>query len=95
MLSSRSSSIATQPMPPSAIATLSSGKRTVQPDHSHSVHACSDSWPNSVATSGMIARSQPGGMSPMPDEPTCRHTTVPVSAHASRIGSQCSSKIDG
>ena len=47
MLSSRSMSIATQPMPPSAIATLSSGKRTVHPAHSHSVHACSESWLNS------------------------------------------------
>ena len=88
MLSSRSSSIATHPMPPSAIATLRPGQRTVHPDHSHSVQACSDSWPNSVAASGMIARSHPGGKSPSPDEPTCRHTTVSVSAQARRIGSQ-------
>ncbi len=71
------------------------GSARSSPAHSHSVHACSESWLNSVATSGMIARSQPGGISPIPDEPTCRHTTVPVSAQASRIGAQCSSKIDG
>ncbi len=95
MLSSRSISMATQPMPPSAIATRSPGNRTVQPDQSHSVQACSESWPKTVATRGIRARSQPGGTSPMPDEPTWRHTTVPVSAHARSIGSQWSSKIEG
>jgi hypothetical protein len=59
------------------------------------VHACSESWLNNVAVNGMIARPQSGGRSPMPDDPTWRHTTVPVSAQASRMGAQCSSKIDG
>ena len=39
MLSSRSSSIATQPMPPSDIAIFRSGYCTAHPDHSHSAHA--------------------------------------------------------
>ena len=60
----------------------------MHPDHSHSVQAVSDSWPNSVAISGMIACSLPGVKSPSPEEPTCSVTTVSVSAQARRIGSQ-------
>ena len=49
MLSRRSSSIATQPMPPSLIAILSVGCFTGYSDHSHSAAAVSESWPKSVA----------------------------------------------
>ena len=86
MLSKRSISMATHPMPPSDIATLSSGYFTAHADHSHSAQAVSDIWPNSVApswTAGLYV-----GKSTMPDEPTCRLITVPVSAQARMIGSQ-------
>ena len=86
MLSSRSSSMATHPMPPSLMAMRTSGKRTGRPDQSHSAHAVSDIWPKSVAPRATSGPSV--GRSGIPDEPTCREMTVPVSAQAATIGSQ-------
>ena len=85
--------MATQPMPPSDMAIFSSGYFTAQPDHSHSAHAVSDSWPKRVAPSCIAG--QPSGKSAIPDDPTWRLMTVSVSAHARMIGSQYRSKIDG
>src|SRR5690348_8167848 len=93
MLSSRSTSIATQPIPPSDIATFRFGKRTAYPDQSHSAHALNDIWPNIVAPSWIDGASF--GIGYIPDEPTCSEMTVSVSAHAAMIGSQYRSKIDG
>ncbi len=86
MLSSRSSSMATQPMPPSLMAIRMPGYRTGRPDHSHSAQADSDIWPNRVAPRATIGLS--AAMSGMPDEPTWRETTVSVSSQAAMIGSQ-------
>src|SRR5436853_51888 len=60
-------SMATQPMPPSDMATLRSGWRTGQPDHSHSAQAVSDIWPNRVAPSWRAGH--PSGKSAIPAEP--------------------------
>src|SRR6266568_2506440 len=68
MLSSRSMSMATQPMPPSDMATLRSGYRKAQPDHSHSAQAVSDISPKRVAPSWI--GGHPSGKSAIPDEPT-------------------------
>ena len=86
MLSSRSSSMATHPMPPSLMAICSSGYRTGNPDHSHSAQAVSDIWPNRVAPSWSSGPS--AGMSGIPEDPTCRETTVSVSSQAAMTGSQ-------
>ncbi len=86
MLSSRSSSMATQPMPPSLMAILRPGNRDGRPDQTHSAQADSDICPNRVApkaTSGLSS-----GMSGIPDDPTWSEMTVPVSSQAAMIGSQ-------
>ena len=93
MFSSRSWSIATQPMPPSLIAIFRSGWRTGYPDHSHSAHAASEICPKSVAASGTMGAS--AGIAATPLDPTWRQITVSVSAHASMIGSHQPEKIDG
>ena len=54
-------------MPPSLMMIFKFGYFTAYPDHSHSAHALSDSWPNNVAPSGTIG--EPGGMSATPVEP--------------------------
>ncbi|CAB4705258.1 unannotated protein [freshwater metagenome] len=95
MLSSRSISMATQPMPPSDIAIFRFGNSTAHPAQSHSTQAVSDNCPNRVAVSGIATSQQPSGRSPSPEEPTCRLITVSVSAQARRIGSQYRSNIDG
>src|SRR5579871_2696012 len=86
MLSRRSISIATQPMPPSDMAILRLGYFTGHADHNHSAHAVSDSCPNNVAPSDNVG--QPSGWSAMPDDATCRLMTVSVSEQARMIGSQ-------
>src|SRR5437764_864760 len=93
MLSRRSTSIATHPMPPSDMATLSVGYFTAHADHSHSAHAVNDICPKRVAPN--CTAGEYCGNSTMPDEPTCRLITVSVSAHARMIGSQYLSKIEG
>src|SRR5664280_3496938 len=80
MLSRRSRSMATHPIPPSLIATLTPGKRTGRPDHNHSAQAVNDSWPNRVAPRATMGESM--GRSPMPDDPTWSEMTVSVSSHA-------------
>ena len=80
--------MATHPMPPSLIAILRSGCSTGYPDHSHSAHEPSDSWPNSVAASWVTGA--PGGYGCTPELPTCNEITVSVSTHAAMIGSQWS-----
>src|SRR5579871_455931 len=86
MLSRRSISIATHPMPPSDMAILRFGYFTAHPDHNHSAHAVSDNWPNSVAPSD--SPGLPSGWSAIPDDATCRLMTVSVSEQARMMGSQ-------
>ena len=74
----------TQPMPPSDMATCSSGKRSGTPDHSHSPAA------SSALTGKTVGRSSKGGSGEgsgaQADEPVCRHTTVPVSCAGGEEG---------
>ena len=72
-------------MPPSDMAMRSSGWRDGYPDHNQSTAAVSDSDENSVAA---ISTSGPSsGRSIIPELPTWRQITVPVSTHASITGS--------
>ena len=87
MLSRRSSSIATQPIPPSDIAILSDGCFSGYSLQSHSAQAASESWPNIVAPSW--SWGAPSGIGYMPEEPTWSEITVSVSTQAWTIGSQC------
>ena len=93
MLSRRSISIATQPIPPSLIAIRRSGYFAGQPLHSHSAHDVIAIGPNIVAPSSSIGA--PAGICAKPDEPLCRFSTVCVSAHARMIGSQYASNTGG
>ena len=63
-----------------------SGNRNGMPDQTQSAQACSDSAENSVAASSTSGAST--GMSIIPDEPTWRQMTVPVSTQAAMMGSQ-------
>src|SRR5215470_7888262 len=86
MLSRRSASMATQPMPLSAIAILSAGYFTGHGLHTHSEQVSMAIGPNSVAPSSSIGA--PAGIFAKPEEPTCSESTVSVSAQARMIGSQ-------
>ena len=83
----------TQPMPPSDMATASSGNRSGTPDHSHSPAA------RRALTGNTVGRSSKGGSGEgsgaQPDVPVCRHTTVAVSSQAAKKGSQSPLKIEG
>src|SRR5947207_15807922 len=77
----------TQPTPPSERAIDNPGKRVHTPDHSQSAHA-RKALPGKTA--GKSSKGGTGeGMGAHDAEPVCRHTTLPVSAHASHSGSQC------
>src|SRR5271165_2383840 len=85
-------SIGTHPMPPSDMAIDKVGRRSATPDHSHSAAA-------SMAFTGKrVGNSSNGGSGDgsgaHPDAPTCRQTTVSVSAHAAKNGSHLPEKID-
>ena len=86
MLSQRSISPATQAMPPSDIAIFRSGYFAAQPLHSHSAQDSNAIAWKRVAPSSSIGA--PGGIAAKPEEPTCRLSTVSVSAQAAMIGSQ-------
>src|SRR5438270_485774 len=83
----------TQPTPPSERAIDNEGKRVHTPDHSQSAHA------RKALPGKTVGKSSKGGsgegMGAHDAEPVCRHTTVPVSAHASHSGSQCLLCTDG
>ena len=84
--SSRSSRPATQPMPPSERQSFRSGKRTGILEYSQSTAANIAQPKNSTP---MVSDGAPLDVAGADDdEPTCRQTTVSVSAHAARNGSQ-------
>ncbi len=86
-------SIGTQPMPPSDMAMESRGNRKGTPDQSHSPAATSALTGNNV---GRSSKGGPGEASgTQEEEPVWRHTTVPVSSHAAKSGSQWSLKMEG
>ena len=83
----------TQPMPPSLMAMRRSGKRTHTPDHNQSAAAI-----NALAGKSVGYSSKGGsddGIGAHADEPVCKQTTVSVSAHAARNGSQWPECNDG
>ncbi len=86
-------SMGTQSMPDSARQMRSSGKRTGTPDHSQSAQVTRALTGNRVVNSSSGAYGE--READQPDEAQCRHTTVPVSWHAARNGSQCPVCSDG
>src|SRR5579863_1436489 len=83
----------THPIPPSDMATAKPGKRTGTPDHSHSAAASSAFTGNSVGKSSKGGSGD--GRGAHPEAPVWRHTTVEVSSHAAKKGSQAPEKMDG
>ena len=73
-------------MPPSDRQILRSGKRTGSFEYSQSTAANIAQPKNSTPIVSAGASDEVIGA--LDDEPTCRHTTVPVSAQASMNGSQ-------
>src|SRR6478752_10461252 len=89
----RSISIGTQLMPPSENAILMFGKRVGICAHNQSAAVTSAFTGNSDVYN---SRGAPGERAAVhDDEPLCKHTTVSVSSHARRIGSQCLSIMAG
>src|ERR1700742_515712 len=86
MWSRRSSNPATQPMPPSDKQILRSGNLVGSPEYNQSTAAEIAYAKNSTPCTSGGASSVVDGEDP--DDPMCRFTTVPVSAHAAIIGSQ-------
>src|SRR5271156_6879685 len=84
---SRSNSPATQPIPPSDKQILRSGNLLGNPEYSQSTAAEMAYAKNSTPCTSGGASSVVDGDEP--DDPMCRFTTVPVSAHTAIIGSQC------
>src|SRR3954469_5427148 len=84
---------ATQPMPPSERQMRVSGNRTGTLEHSQSTALYIPYAPKSTA--GISGGASGEVVGDVPDEPTCRQRTVPVSAHASNNGSQCPEWIVG
>src|ERR1700749_3529740 len=86
-------SMGTQPIPPSESATCKPGKRSGTPDHSHSPAA------RSALTGKTVGRSSKGGSGEgrgaQAEAPVWRQTTVCVSSHAAKKGSQAPLKMDG
>ena len=80
-------------MPPSLMAMRRSGNRSATPDHSQSTQAVSDSDENSVAATSTSGPST--ARSIIPELPTCRQTTVPVSTQAASTGSHHPECSDG
>src|SRR3954453_5422447 len=84
---------ATHPIPPSESAIRSFGNRTGTFEYSQSTAAYMPYAKNSTATvSGGASGAVIGEL---PDEPTCKHTTVSVSSHAAKNGSQYPVCSDG
>jgi hypothetical protein len=77
---------ATQPMPPSDRQILMSGKRTGIFEYSQSTALYMPYAPKSTA--GISGGASADVVGDVPDEPTCRHSTVSVSSHAANSGSQ-------
>ena len=73
-------------MPPSDKQTLMSGKRTGIFEYSQSTALYMPYAPNNTAGISGGASSEVVG--DVPDDPTCRQSTVPVSAQAAKSGSQ-------
>src|SRR5258705_9058051 len=90
---SRSTSPGTQPMPPSDSTILMSGNRTGMREYSQSTAENMEYPKNSTPTTSGGASSAVDG--DVPDEPMCRLMTVPVSAQARMMGSQCPVCSDG
>src|SRR5678816_3965067 len=86
MCSKRSSRPATHPMPPSLMHRRSCGNRTGILEKSQSTAAYIAYAKNNAPVASLGASGAVVGE--VPDEPTCRHTTVPVSSHAAISGSQ-------
>src|SRR5579864_9304755 len=76
----------TQPTPPSERAMARAGNRVQTPDQSQSAHA------RRALAGKIVGKSSKGGSGDGTGahdaEPVWRHSTVPVSAHASSTGSQ-------
>src|SRR5262245_43609328 len=89
----RSMSIGTQLMPPSENAILICGNRVGTCAHNQSAAVTSAFTGNSDVYSSSGAPGERAAVHD--DEPLCRHTTVSVSSHARRNGSQCASPIGG
>ena len=89
----RSISIGTQLMPPSENAILMFGKRVGTRAHSQSAAVTSAFTGNRLVYSSSGAPGERAAVHD--DDPLCRHTTVSVSSHARRNGSQWSVCIDG
>src|SRR5580658_4695396 len=83
----------TQPIPPSDMATARFGKRRGTPDHSHSAAASKALTGNRVGNSSKGGSGDGSGAHP--DAPVWRQTTVEVSSHAAKNGSQAPEKIEG
>src|SRR5471030_1690360 len=77
---------ATQPMPPSERQMRMSGKRTGTFEYSQSTALYISYAPK--RTAGISGGASAEVVGDVPDDPTCRHSTVPVSAHAANKGSQ-------
>src|SRR5262249_14512613 len=84
--STRSMTAATQPMPPSDMQILMSGKRLGMCEYSQSTAYVNDDAENRAPTTPGGASVEVVGVSPA--EPTWRLMTVPVSSHAANNGSQ-------
>src|SRR3984893_13696480 len=83
----RSRTYGIQPIWLSAYTSLSGGYRTSTPDHKKSTTENMALANPSVAVTEGGASAEVAGI--REDEPMCMHTAVPVSAHASKKGSQC------
>src|SRR6478752_10625298 len=77
---------ATHPIPPSERQMRMSGKRTGTFEYSQSTALYMPYAPN--RTAGISGGASSDVVGDVPDEPTCRQSTVPVSAHAAKSGSQ-------
>src|SRR5690242_3426153 len=77
---------ATHPMPPSDKQIRMSGNRTGTFEYSQSTALYIPYAPNSAA--GISGGASADVVGDVPEDPTCRHSTVPVSAHAAKSGSQ-------
>jgi len=86
MWSRRSSNPATHPIPPSDRQILRSGNRLGNPEYNQSTAAEMAYAKNRTPWTSGGASSVVDGDEP--EDPICRLTTVPVSAHAAMMGSQ-------
>src|SRR6516165_6212827 len=77
---------ATHPIPPSDRQMRTPGNRTGIFEYSQSTALYMPYAPNSTA--GISGGASSDVVGDVPDDPTCKHTTVPVSSHAVNNGSQ-------